>query len=171
MVADSCIEPLRLCRQGAVLQSDVEISGWQRLREAVGEQRQGIQGRYRLCFGIDAEGTAYVGGDLILRLLVQCQRCLGPMPWQVERRLHLGVAEGAQAAKRLPACYEPLELREGRLALQVLLEDEALLALPIAPMHPPQQCPARPGQPGTAAPRAGVQHPFAVLRGLRGQRD
>lgn len=98
------------------------------------------------------EGQVDVGGGWRLRLQVQgevgrvCQRCLGGMLQRVEIDHTLRLARNASELERLDA--EPDNdaiLAEASLDLVELLEDEVLLSLPMAPMHPAGDC-ARPGQ-------------------------
>lgn len=97
-------------------------------------------------------------------LLLACQRCLEAIPFQlaVDSLLEI-VPEGADLSQDeleddtrdfLPVVKE-LEVGE-------LVEDEILLALPVAPRH--EKC----GLPGAADAGERI-HPFATLAGLKGK--
>ena len=99
-------------------------------------------------------------------LSMQCQRCLGPMKWafELQRSLLLVRSEQDFPEDELEEdAFDAIEV--GReLDLLQLLEDEILLALPIAPRH--ESC----DLPDSVA-RAGRRLPFAGLAALKGGQD
>ena len=116
------------------------------------------------------QGSKGKNGECMLRLEVSgvvpliCQRCLGAVPHNldVDSLLEL-VPEGVDMSQDeleddtrdfLPVARE--------LDVSELVEDEILLALPIAPRH--EKC----GLPGTADAGERI-HPFAKLAGLKGK--
>jgi uncharacterized protein len=72
-----------------------------------------------------------IDGELCLRGLLHCERCLGAMPCDLRQSVHVLVAESEDAA--VDAERELVLAPEGRLAVQEWLEEEALLALPLLP--------------------------------------
>lgn len=99
-------------------------------------------------------------------LSMQCQRCLAPMQWAfaLQRSLLLVRSEQDFPEDELEEdAFDAIEV--GReLDLLQLLEDEILLALPIAPRH--ESC----DLPDSVA-KAGRRLPFAGLAVLRGGQD
>ena len=97
---------------------------------------------------------------------LQCQRCLAPIevPVSIERRFRL--ERDARAVELDPLDEDGFDLLLGAERFDVLglVEDEALLALPLVPVHPSCSLPGH-----DAAERApdAPPHPFAALAALR----
>jgi uncharacterized protein len=85
--------------------------------------------------GVDEQRIHYCVGTLRARLEVTCQRCLQAMQLNLEVEMRLGLIRADNQAKALPKVYEPLVSADGVMALSELVEDELLLALPVAPLH------------------------------------
>jgi len=165
------IDPLRLARQGAEISGRIPVAELARLCEAIADRDGDVE--YVLEFGRDAGGIHCIMGSLVVRLNLTCQRCLRPMPVRLEGRVCLGIVQGEVEARQLPPQYEPLPAPAQQLRLAQLLEDEALLLLPFAPLHDSRQCTA--GSPESVAqsgPVAAETHkPFAGLRRLKRQQE
>ncbi len=100
-----------------------------------------------------------VGGTL----QVTCQRCLGTLevPLQIDVLLRLAATQEEMDAEPLDP-EGPESIVAGRdMPVRTLVEDEVLLALPIAPRH--GTCAG-----GEAEGKGAKQTPFAGLRGLIG---
>ena len=71
-----------------------------------------------------------------------CQRCLEGFKLAVAGRSEIEFSIGPDAAGFAAADSqrEIYEMDEGRVSLRELAEEELLLALPIVPMHAPQNC-------------------------------
>lgn len=109
----------------------------------------------------DRDGKSYLLLDAQGVIVLRCQRCLEPMEWpfSIASRLML-VREGGALPDDLEVEeYDAVEVSQSE-DFFALLEDEILLALPLAPRH--QSC---------EAPRSGEvassQSPFAGLANLR----
>jgi uncharacterized protein len=105
--------------------------------------------------------------DVTLTTQVQllCQRCLEPMPWPVQSSSRVTLLESEAAAADVPHELETALAPDGRMRLADLVEEELLLALPAAPLHPDDECPAqrKAKQEEFAEP---TQRPFAALSEL-----
>lgn len=147
-------------RDGRVLQGTLPISELERLHDLL------VSADGEISFRI--EGFKGARGELLLQLNVsgglplECQRCLKAVPFdlEVDNLLQL-VPEGAELSQDeleddtrdfLPVVRE-LDVAE-------LVEDEILLALPVAPRH--EKC----GLPGSADAGERI-NPFAALAGLK----
>jgi uncharacterized protein len=99
-------------------------------------------------------------GQLILR----CQRCLGPLPQHVQSVRDIVLVPGADefAQRDDESELEDVIPDVPRLDLGALLEEEVLLALPLAPRHEEGACRA-----ATEAESPGVPSPFAALARLK----
>jgi uncharacterized protein len=102
------------------------------------------------------------------RLPLACQRCLEPVEVALDIRRSLLFVAGEELAAELDAESEDDVLALTRaLDLQVLLEDELLLELPLVPRH--ETCPMPLTAPNVAATEpAKREHPFAALAAWRG---
>lgn len=92
---------------------------------------------YRVEFGRDEFGVAFVQIDAQASLPLMCQRSLErfELPVQVSQRM--GLIRSEEEESGLPAEYEPVLMPEdGRLHASELIEDELILALPVVPVTP-----------------------------------
>jgi uncharacterized protein len=117
--------------------------------------------------GKDQDGTRYLSGSIQGTLMLQCQRCLEPMEFPLHVKFRLGLVHDQEEAQRLAERYEPLLVTQEPACLAEVVEDEILLALPIAPLHGDLgRCQGLVAEYQTAAatPR---DKPFAVLAQLK----
>jgi uncharacterized protein len=111
--------------------------------------RGGVNSAGRPCLAVEASGVA----------LLACQRCLGAVEFPVDLSVEL---ELVASEREILGADDDLDrvLATNEMDVASLVEDEALLVLPMAPMH------------GRCGPDAGQRDPdraapFAVLAGLR----
>jgi uncharacterized protein len=64
-----------------------------------------------------------------------CQRCLEPFRHELAETVNVVVADGDSLPLAVPEGYEPFELEGGRLQPAQLIEDELIVAIPLAPKH------------------------------------
>jgi uncharacterized protein len=155
------IDGLEFARAASRLQGEWPVAGFERLRDAL------RTGEGTLSY--DLRGMPEVYGRPALRLKVDgtlqlvCQRCLGALehPLHIEVSLLLVATQAEMDAEPLEA-EGPESIVAGReMPVKALVEDEVLLAIPIAPRHPACS--------GSTMRAAGTkQTPFAGLRGLVG---
>lgn len=124
---------------------------------AVGERRTPKGGQPQTWLHLHADG----------RLMLVCQRCLGPVEAVVDADRSFLFVAGEDAAAALDADSEDDVLALTRsLDLRELVEDELLLSLPMVPRH--DECPEPlelPPEPD--APPQEKENPFAVLAALK----
>lgn len=133
------IDPMRLARQGARLAGRLQISKLPRLHQATVDNSDGVV--FSLEFGRDSQGIHCIIGSVATSVTMRCQRCMRPMPLELQGDIRLGIVQGYEEAKRLPPEYEPLLVQQEPLLLAELIEDEVMLLLPFAPMHDEAECP------------------------------
>jgi uncharacterized protein len=150
------IDGLAFARDRETVSGQLEIGAVPRLA-ASGCQAAAI--RYTIRGGQNAEGhpCLAVGASGTLRLT--CQRCLGALDFPVELEVELELATSEEA---IATAEDDVDRVLATRAMEVasLVEDEVLLALPIAPVH--ERC--EPAGAGAGSVRAS---PFAALAGLR----
>ena len=166
------VDPMRLAETRQTLKGQVAVAAMPRLMASL-DMPPSAQGEVDvdLAFSVDVQGVRRVLGGLHAELDVICQRCLQPMILPLHVNIALGIVRALDEAEHLPDEYEPLVLAsvtEGQL-LAAIIEDELLLALPVAPLHEEGQCPVRSGALDKVIaedlPPEGKKRPFAVLAG------
>ncbi|MDA8128592.1 MAG: YceD family protein [Betaproteobacteria bacterium] len=133
------VDPWRFCRERRSWEVRSDVAEFPRLAR---EFTQGtlfcrVVGRTDQRDGLSLQVT--VSGEVGLI----CQRCLGDMSHvvEIERTLHL--ARSAAELERLDALPDSDAIQAGEtLSLVELVEDEVLLSLPLAAMHPEGKCPS-----------------------------
>ena len=134
------VQPERLAETGAVLRGSVSLGSMTRLATYLYDAEGGVE--VELAFGIDEQGIKYTTGRIQAVLHLICQRCLQSLKYPLDVETTLGLVR-PEEAPRLPEGYEPLIFEEPSVDLARIVEDELILALPIVPMHAPNECQVR----------------------------
>ncbi len=129
------IDCIRLARNGSEMSGSLPLSGLSRLQdasiEALGEAI------VSLSFYRDAQRRHVITGSVEADITVACQRCLQGMNVHIAGDVSLGIVTSDAQVTALPSEYEPLLVIEDEFTdLHSVVEDELLLALPLAPLHP-----------------------------------
>lgn len=156
---------LRLARDGRSVEGAFPISGMERLAGLL-HSTHGVAG-YVLNFGLDAASRPQVDGRIRASLEVICQRCLKPMTATLDLEVRLGIVRTEAEAVALPEDREPLQIDDETVPLGVLLEDELILGLPAAPLHPAGACRPPAGADHDQTEAEAADNPFAVLSVLK----
>jgi uncharacterized protein len=164
------IDPIRMADTRRLFQGEVTLAEMPRLVEALQDDDGKVS--VSLEFGTDEEGIRFMRGQVQAEVTLICQRCLEPMRHQVDNDFALGLVRSETEAEELPSHYEPLLLDGKPLFLRDVIEDEMLLALPIVPRHPAQECEAQLESGETEAEQDGGErdNPFASLAELKTDR-
>lgn len=155
------IDGFEYARSGAGLSGDWQVKDFPRLRDALyvshGTLHYALQGlpqeQGRSALRLSVEGT----------LQLTCQRCLGPLEFALRSEALLLLYGDEAEIAVLDAEGPERIVAEREMSVLDLVEDEVLLAIPIAPRH--EQCRSREGDASAAQ-----QRPFAGLRALMGGR-
>jgi uncharacterized protein len=163
MSARAVIDSLEFAHGGKELRGDVQVVELGRLADSVYDCSGTLQ--YTLVGHTDGRQRPRLRLRVAGAIGLRCQRCLGKLPYQVAldaSLLLLSEDSGSDTAE-----VEDLDAVAADPALDVwsLVEDEVLLALPIAPRHPEGECELVAG-----ADRDRAASPFAVLAGLKQKR-
>ena len=156
------IDSFAFAREGRALEGTLAVSSLERLHDqladAAGELAFRVQGRR------GRRGEPLLEVEVSGTLALSCQRCLEGVRFDVDidSLLEL-VPEGAELSQdELEDDTRDFLPVAGDLDVAQLVEDEVLLALPVAPRH--ERC----GLPGTAEAGERIA-PFAALAGLKGK--
>lgn len=156
------IDGFEFARSGKHLGGQARIADMDRIADALasnsgelewtllGRRSEDHEGQFELIVGISAE------------LQLRCQRCLEPLQFRlmIDRRLLL-VAPGKDWPEEdVENEHVDAIAASAEMAVEVLIQDEVVLALPIAPRH--DSC-----DPPTIRETKQDASPFAVLRQLK----
>ncbi len=146
------IDGLQFARGAETLKGTLDPSRLPRLAEmrcAITDLSYELRGR------TDAEGRGWLQVLANGTLTLECQRCLGPLPFPLALRSELLLAE---SERDIETADDDIDRVLAGKAMDVcqLIEDEVLLALPMAPRH--EQCGGK-----RDGAEAGRSSPFAEL--------
>lgn len=124
-----------------------------------------VQGEHRALRGGQRQVWLHLKAGT--RVMLECQRCLQPVPVEVNAERSFLFVHGENAAAELDADSEDDVLALTRaLDLRALVEDELLLGLPLVPRH--EVCPEPLQMADEEAPELEEKpNPFAVLASLK----
>lgn len=146
------------CRQG-----EAPVAVFERLEDQLAGDGGAVS--FRLTGGVDAEGKPRLELTVRGRLLLRCQRCFGEMGWDLAVGSALLPVRVGQALPEDELENDEVDAIEvdGGLDVLSLVEDEIILALPMAPRH--EDC----GASRTSGEDGGARResPFAALVRLR----
>ncbi|MCW8826058.1 MAG: YceD family protein [Gammaproteobacteria bacterium] len=162
-------DPVRFAKWGRRLEGSIPLSQMSRMTEQVTELRGEVSVALDCSMGEDR--VRALRGHITAVVPMQCQRCMDEVEIQVDSQFSLGVVDSEAFAEKLPEEYEPLFIEEGeKLFLKELIEDELILALPIVPMHPQEECKAggmSEDDMNLVQEESPQESPFAILKDLK----
>ncbi|MDY6992914.1 MAG: YceD family protein [Pseudomonadota bacterium] len=159
------IDPERLALDNTHLQGPMPLAQMQRLGENLYDRAGNVDIDW--WFFLDDQHRANVTGRLEAQLPLQCQRCLERMYWPVNLQVALTLLLPGQSEDLVPLTHEVITLTQTPVALETLIEDELILALPIVAKH--EECPFNDYQLPEDA-QAEFKHqsnPFQILKKLK----
>jgi uncharacterized protein len=158
----------RFAAGGGVLEGEVPVARLGRLSDRLAAPEGVVH--WRLCGCLDDESKPRL--DIVVdgRLVLRCQRCLDGLDWDLAIEavlLPVRVGQGFPDDDLENDEVDVIEVNsDGGFDVLSQVEDEIILALPIAPRH--SDC----GMPGAVGTNDGEreQSPFCALAGLRGKK-
>ena len=159
-LAGVVLDGMDFARRGRQLVGQVRIASLPRLADVLADDSGEID--CEVLGELDRDGNAFLTLELGGEVALRCQRCLDALlvPLRITSRLML-----VPPGQRLPDEelaedeYDAVEASK-EMALLPMIEEEVLLALPIAPMH--DSC-----EPPVTASDEQAPSPFAALAKLR----
>jgi uncharacterized protein len=143
----------------------VPVSSFPRVLETLLDPSSELRGV--ILFGIDDDKKSYVDLSLKGSLELNCQRCLGVVPFEVSLTRRLRPVFADQLDSDLVGEVEPVLMDEnGLIDVVEMLEDELLLALPMSPMHSVELCEATFPEAEVFVEKQETKRPFAGLAEL-----
>lgn len=160
------VDPVRLADQSARLRGIVPVARMTRLAGLCGSDTG--EAEVELEFRHEAEsGLRRIVGHIGVVLDCRCERCLERFRLPLETGVDLRIAKSGES--RFTDDSEVLEV-SGPVSVAELVENELILALPMVPMHPEEECPATALIGGTTDEEPATtrrENPFAALAALR----
>ncbi|HEY0682389.1 MAG TPA: YceD family protein [Steroidobacter sp.] len=169
--ADSIVDAEVCARAGSTIARRFSAAELPRLREAGGHDDSAIEAKFQFS---QFEGRPAVAGELHGVAVLTCQRCMRPVAIDIEDEFQVLIVDEERSDE--PGGFEPVVAKASRLDLGWLAEEQALLALPLVPMHDNEDCASAAPDEVTSAPEpedeapdaeVGTTHqPFRNLRDL-----
>ena len=141
MAHQPVIDGLEFARSGSELHGAWPVAGFSRLRDLLRTDEGTLQ--YELLGVAQERGYPALRLRIVGTLQLVCQRCLGALefPLQIDVSLGLAATQAEIDAEPLEA-EGPERIVAGKeMAVRDLVEDEVLLAIPLAPRH--ERCAVR----------------------------
>ena len=159
-IAGTVLDGLEFARNGGVLDRRVSVAEMPRLADSLAAAAGWLA--VRIEGARDEEGKSWLQLEVAGSLVLRCQRCLGPLefPLAVNSRLQLIAPGEAWPDDELADDSADAIAAVGAIDVLALVEDEVLLALPIAPRH--GKC-----EPPALAADVPEPSPFAALASLK----
>ncbi len=161
------IEPKELALKGCHLKGTVALAQMTRLHDKQCEVQE--EAEIDWLFSMDEKQRPTIHGNLYAQLSIQCQRCLQPMPYSIDKEIALiilaGEPQDEPQDEEIPAGYEAIILTNTPVSLITLVEDELILALPIIAKH--NECLFNEYQLSDRLNESFKNNPFHVLSALK----
>lgn len=172
----SVIDAFEFCQLNGRLEGETSVADLSRLVEDCADS-SGVL-RWTLVGGTTRLGHAQMTLTVDATVRLMCQRCLTPFDFAIAAKSTLILAGSDERADEIEELLddESLDVIVGSKAFDVieLVEDEAMLALPLSPRH--EVCPDRAAgstsddEGGDGAGVGDTKQPFAGLQGLFSKR-
>ena len=140
------IDAVHAARSGLRLERRFGVEELPRLRDASlsdGSVDSNVKGTSHLnatfTFSL-LEGHPVIGGEMSGSVQLLCQRCLQPVAVPIAEDFRIVLVSDEDAPPEEFGGYEPVAVDASRVDLQWLAEEQALLALPLVPLHEPGEC-------------------------------
>ena len=123
----------KLIRSADLLSGRIPVAEIAELHDRVASAQGGVDWRLSACE--DAQGRKILTLELAARLVLQCQRCLEPMPEALDHTWRLAVVRSEEDLPELEDEEDTLDFMAvtGLLDVTGLVVEELLLALPMMP--------------------------------------
>jgi uncharacterized protein len=122
-----------LANRGVTLSGELDIGKLTRLSGLLRSDSGSVRATLR--FRQRADGWLQSELEVRADVELECQRCLEPFRSELEESVNVVIADSDSLPATVPTGFEPFELEDGRLLPAQLIEDELIVAIPLAPKH------------------------------------
>jgi uncharacterized protein len=163
VATDQFVDADVCARAGSIIERHFSAAELPRLQEAGVQDGSRID--VRLQFSL-FDGQPAIDGKLSGIVSVNCQRCMQPVAVPIDERFQVVLVPEERADE--PGGYEPVIAAPTHFDVRWLTEEQALLALPLVPLHAEGECDEAAAPPPEIEQQAsrGSQKPFENLRDL-----
>jgi uncharacterized protein len=166
--SDNILDALVRARAGTTIERSFAAADLPRLREAGALDGSSLTVRLRFS---QFDGRVAIDGELDGVAVLICQRCMQPADVPLQEHFSVIVVQDEAELAQEPGGYEPILANPAHLDLQMLAEDQALLALPLVPRHESDECnEAQAPSPASVDEDDERRRPFGNLRDLMRKR-
>jgi uncharacterized protein len=160
-----CVDSVAFAREANELRGKVATADLPRLHDSLFDQSGEIA--YRLAGAVNKDGIASLRLDIAADLLMTCQRCLGPVIFSLKSARNFELVPQTQALGDPAEESDDVERihADADLDVDALVEDEAILCLPMVAGHQPGEC----RSPLAAVDESTKKSPFSSLAVLKRQ--
>jgi uncharacterized protein len=137
VAADNIVDASVCARAGSTIARRFSLAELPRLREAGGQEGSWVEAEFQFSL---FDGKPAVAGELHGTVVLTCQRCMQPADIEIDDTFQVLLVDAERSDE--PGGYEPVLANASRLDLAWLTEEQALLALPLVPMHESEDCAA-----------------------------
>ena len=159
MSARAVIDSVEFARTGGHLSGVAPVNGLARLADSLFDA--GGELKYELTGGIDPRQRLRLQLAVVGSINLLCQRCLGSLTFPVAVQANLLVLTGEAGGETAEIDDLDGVPADAQTDVWSLVEDEVLLAIPLAPRHAEGQC-----SPAVNAAGKPAASPFAALAKL-----
>lgn len=164
-MAEFVIDAFGFGKRGEHLVGDIDVADMGRLAKETIDRVGAFH--WQLKGGIDRLGHPQLSLQISGAVQLLCQRCLTPFSFRLNSHSVLVLAPDEKSADEIDALLddESVEVIVGSASMNILqiIEDEALLALPLSPRH--EVCPNRITVEDAELPKR--ESPFSVLKNIK----
>jgi uncharacterized protein len=160
-------DPEHLIRSGDAIIKSVPLSRFEgltdRLADPVGEVK------WQISASRDRYQKPRLSLELSAHLILKCQRCLGPIGYELNETRHFALFKDEASLPELADEDDDVDCMvvNGEMDAMALVEEELLLALPMMPLHDAESCQAGQGEEEEEGTLELKPSPFAMLSRLR----
>jgi len=130
-----------LAAAGARLELQLGVEQLPRLADLLAAGQESAAGQalvsVDVSFATGPEGFPQLSIAASGNLSLRCQRCLRAVAWPLQLSTQLTVLRADEQAEQLAEPFDSIAMTADNLALDAVIEDEILAALPMAPVHDP----------------------------------
>lgn len=160
------IDAFAFCKKNERHEGEEAVAGLSRLAAETTDQAGTV--KWSLAGGLNHFGHAQLTLSVSGEVNLVCQRCLSALPYQIDSESVIVLAKDESNADEIESMLDDdaIDVIVGSTAFDAhyLIEDEALLALPLAPKH--SVCPD--AKVSGSAEGSGVRpSPFAMLKDIK----
>ena len=160
-------DAFRLASRREIMAGEIDLAGRSRLVDRLAPAVGPMPIEWRIEGGSDDIERPMLTLRLRGSVTLVCQRCLQSFVAPIDQCSELLLAHDESELARLDAEEHEVVVASSPLDARSLVEDEVLLSLPFAPMHPEGQCPAGPADAGSERTKHDTPSPFARLAAIK----